>query len=599
MNLFKNTKTLISATLICCSLILIAAFQNFTPVNNIIENSLRPGSEISNSFENDQDLSKWYFFNNCSPGSSATKAFTAPEQRIDGIYTLRLQTNAFKTPCQWPGMYAESPSYEVHDGRTIRISAHIRNATYKGRSMLMFFDKNGKQLSATNSEWNSAQVWDWPNWHRQNILISTAPLGAESFKVRFDLVSPNAIIDIDSLQISGDKLKGFLFNPKAEYAPGKAIEIAWENNLLQNSEVKTSVTKELDLLVNNAHVNFLYIMVNTSTINLSYPDKTELNNVTSNLAEFVNMAWQRNIQVGIFLAHHCIVGEDYLDLVYKQKGGERPVHQAASPSHFSSCGKQNQNIDIASAWYSTVIKSVESKTKDLRGIAFWEFGGNPELGAAEMPTWDNSWYEVDRFNSTNTQKIYGANSFIKQVWPKFLSMSTRPKAFTLYPLIACGTSMLAPIVNFKKSIAGNLEPDYYILTSTMMTPLGNGSKNLDSEIYSKLHPENNIACAHTTYSGTYLDYISAKKVILGDFQWQQKDLSTGSVRELFNPSHLLPDAIAKYNFSLVRKHSLAGWWIWSYRDQQSDGSEGILDENDQWKEPQTSTIVNELRWPNE
>ncbi len=161
---------------------LMLAFQNFSSIN----------------FENTQELSKgWWTSSNCSLGSSANIQYQTPVYTFEGSYSLRLISKSFAANCQFPGMYALSPAFSVRGGQKIRVGSRIRNATYLGRTTLIFYNETQREVGTQSVSWTRAN--DWPRWRNQPLLIATAPTNSTSFKVRYELQSANAIVDIDSL----------------------------------------------------------------------------------------------------------------------------------------------------------------------------------------------------------------------------------------------------------------------------------------------------------------------------------------------------------------------------------------------------------------
>lgn len=331
-----------------------------------------------------------------------------------------------------------------------------------------------------------------------------------------------------------DPLRGVMFNPEA-YNGSANIGMAWEIWFSNpNSDIlRASISREMDGLVENTHVNFLYIQV---TPVLSGWPKSNINpEFISSLSGFVNLAWTKGLRVGIALNTNCVISDTY-------------ARAAGIPSRtgFSSCS--DSNVQEAQAWYTDIITVVESQLKDREAVAFWEMGGSYRFANAETDIWNGAPELNDR--TINGKSYPGTLSFVRQVWPIFAKATKRPTAFTFHHLppnvIAPGSSTdNSALYNFQ-SMRLHPDPGYYIFTSAPTLPL----------------PE-------------ILSRVGAGKVILGDMKWQ--DIPAN---RLYNPDRTRSAQVVRQQLSWVDSNGLAGWWVWAYRDE--NGIPGLRGEDGSW-----------------
>jgi hypothetical protein len=145
------------------------------------------------------------------------------------------------------------------------------------------------------------------------------------------------------------------------------------------------------------------------------------------------------------------------------------------------------------------------------------------------------------------------------------------------PQVANGAPVgLSGLTNFRAAVlaSGAPEPDFYELTSSPVVPIDQ-----------------------------VLAIVPARSVLLTDFKWQQNPVDSS-----YNPASLTAATVAAQQFDLVRARSLAGWWVWAYRD--GSGGEGFRGRSpdDAWRPtaallaaenrpPSTALCVNELQPP--
>ncbi len=245
------------------------------------------------------------------------------------------------------------------------------------------------------------------------------------------------------------------------------------------------------------------------------------------LATLVNMAQARGLQVGISLNTHCVVSNAYAvtgGLIDSHIGARRTLtHTEAGGWR----GCSDQSMEDSKRWYQAVIQNVEKIIQQTGGskeaIAFWELSGNPENGASEIPMWDNNPWLYDRFNSATKKTYPGIATFVKNVWPYFKNLTTRPTAVTVLPIASAVNSSptdISALTNFQYWTQWALpktQPDYYIFTSSPALPLT-----------------------------TILQHAPASKIILGDLKWQQSPVDTIYNPQRLNATQVLNDQFQKF-----------------------------------------------------
>lgn len=531
-----------------------------------ISNKTIAASPFDYDFEETTSLDSWKIWNNCSPGSTAERTYFFPTESIEGDHSLRMVTKNFKKDCEWPGVFADSPAHSVVSGQTVKVSSRIRNGkTIAGNTAVIFLDEDGQKIpsdkgGSSYKAWNNKGPWDWPNHHKSDVLFALAPEGASSFKIRFELTQENSIVDIDAIDITGNKFKGFFFNPKAINGNDVDINIAWQLWLTRDSEIEASVQKELLDLINKVRPTHIHLMIGANLV--GWPAKDIDPHALWSLSYLINMAWAQGVQVGLSLNTHCFVNQNYAEVI----GQTGPKQYIGAPyGELPACPKDN--IRAAKAWYRAMIKGVENKIVDKRAIAYWEFSGNPYKGMAEIPLWDFSPWTED-VEDPQTGQIYpGVATFVSEVFTYMKTQTTRPTAITVLPVplepYTQDSTDISSISNLKDILGDSSNyPDYFII--------GTGSNIPIHRIIQEIPQE---------------------KIILGDFFWKQYPHAPE-----YNPSQFSAEEIAKRNFDYVRDLNLAGYYVWGYRDDKEvfDMAEGIRRYDNSWKEPLTSMFIHDI-----
>lgn len=114
-----------------------------------------------------------------------------------GVSDLRLHTTGFDSGCQWPGVYAQSPSLPAQPGRTYRLESWGRNGGAQCAGSIIFFDANGKELQLDYQSW-PGDGWEF---HANPPTKGKAPANASYLQVRIELTSPYAYLDFDLLEV--------------------------------------------------------------------------------------------------------------------------------------------------------------------------------------------------------------------------------------------------------------------------------------------------------------------------------------------------------------------------------------------------------------
>ena len=151
-----------------------------------------------NDFEDGTDFpGAWTAWHNCAEDGDwfVKQAFyPAPS---GGTNNLRFHTTTFDSSCNWPGAYAQSPPLSVQPGRTYRVESWSRHSDSAAGASIVFFDANDQTLSMAEDLWPS------DNWQYQANPPTTAvaPAGASYLQVRIRLVTPEAYLDFDRLEV--------------------------------------------------------------------------------------------------------------------------------------------------------------------------------------------------------------------------------------------------------------------------------------------------------------------------------------------------------------------------------------------------------------
>lgn len=152
----------------------------------------------TNGFETGTDFpSAWTSWHNCAQDASwsvMVEQYPAPS---GGASNLRLHTTGFEPACEWPGAYAQSPSFPAQPGKTYRVESWGRNGGAQCAASLIFFDANGKEVQFDYQPW-PADAWQY---HQNPPTKGTAPANANHLQIRIELTTPYAYLDIDLLEL--------------------------------------------------------------------------------------------------------------------------------------------------------------------------------------------------------------------------------------------------------------------------------------------------------------------------------------------------------------------------------------------------------------
>jgi hypothetical protein len=172
---------------------------------------VRPPSEygFTDSFENGVDA--WTFWQNCQTDKAWEAGLydtSADNPAQDGgRLALRLHSTGFTNDasCQYPGLYALSPSIPVLPGRTYLLDTTVRNGEISGGTTVIFLGlkQTGKPVIALQDLETVGMPWHQGPWKYQAIptMKVTAPEGSLAMRVRYEVTSPRSYADIDLMSI--------------------------------------------------------------------------------------------------------------------------------------------------------------------------------------------------------------------------------------------------------------------------------------------------------------------------------------------------------------------------------------------------------------
>ncbi len=220
----------------------------------------------------------------------------------------------------------------------------------------------------------------------------------------------------------------------------------------------------------------------------------------------------------------------------------------------------------SATWYTAVINYVETHAKHPESIAMWGMMGNYQLGTAEPCLW----------NCKHNPHITSCTErFVKEVWPAFRSAGKRPKAapYTFpilsnspYWMVEPPEERLSGFSNLRKWLVDDLAlpPDYWpITTYCHCDPAPDGVYYLRQavEILGKEHASRIIS---TDFKGPGHDQERRESII---------DAAAHSGSEMLT-----------WHFQKCAEYGFAGWWIYSYQDQEVfDQLTGIRHLDGRWK----------------
>jgi len=392
------------------------------------------------------------------------------------------------------------------------------------------------------------------------LLVSTGCDTNHSVKNSGQTSSPSKPATVRKQMTIKTGLRGVFFNPYIK-----------SNDILgYYSEYRAAVCGALRDLVNkNINLITVYILVPYTLNNPAHPPlvKEPITTWTSEAEKdlvFFNTSYLKNVLLFVDDCHDAGISVEF-DLA-----DNRWVPYSVDPNN--SIGKpgscwpvaDDTPWDEAATWYTDVICYIEAHTHHPETIAMWCMTGNYQLGGAEPVMWE--------INAKPAILKY-TEKFVKNVWPAFVAAGKRPKtapyAFPIfsndaYWLTKTPEQRLVGFTNVKKWLVDDLKlpPDYWIMTTyANCNPAPDGFYYL-RRIVEILGKDNASRIITSDFkAGGHEQEIQASIVPAGNYSASQR---------------------LRWNLQKCAEYGFAGWWIWSYQDNDIDKS-GIRNMDGTWK----------------
>lgn len=152
----------------------------------------------TNEFESGSDFpDAWGTWHNCPTDAAWSIALAPYPAPSGGASNARFHTTGFLSACNWPGAYAQSPSFPAQPGRTYRVESWSRHGGSTAGATILFFSASGTELVQFQQLFE-ADAWEY----RENPpTVGVAPANASYLQVRILLTTPDAYLDFDRLAI--------------------------------------------------------------------------------------------------------------------------------------------------------------------------------------------------------------------------------------------------------------------------------------------------------------------------------------------------------------------------------------------------------------
>jgi hypothetical protein len=156
------------------------------------------GDIYSTSFESEYDFpGNWGVWHNCAADGNWT-AFRANYPAPDGgLKNVRLHSTEFKSNCNWPGIYAQSPSIDAEPGLTYRLNLWARHGGSNAHTAILFFGPDGNLLGQV---YQNLPKDPWA-YREPPETVATSPANTAYFQFRVGLTSPKAYLDVDRVEV--------------------------------------------------------------------------------------------------------------------------------------------------------------------------------------------------------------------------------------------------------------------------------------------------------------------------------------------------------------------------------------------------------------
>jgi hypothetical protein len=356
--------------------------------------------------------------------------------------------------------------------------------------------------------------------------------------------------------------RGVFFNPNIKHA-GMA-GYPWPIFDPYGPEYRSQIRTALQELAREANINFIDVFI-PIPFTLSHPAQGP--RPGQPIQEWANTKYLDNVAFFVSDCHDAGISVEF-DLADNRwiPYSVDSEHHIGRPGNASWPVADDTPWESSATWHREIVRYVESRTKHPENIAMWGMAGNYQWGTAEPCLWDCAHNPAIR---SNTEK------FVKHVWPAFRSAGNRPKAAPILLPIFSNSSYwasktpqqrLSAFSNLKKWIVDDLAlpPDYWVITAyPFCDPAPDGVYYL-RKIVEILGKENASRVISTDFKGPGHDHELKESIIS----------ATGRSG---------PEMLG-WQMQKCGEYGFAGWWIWSYQDQQGPGQQtGLRGLDGRWK----------------
>ncbi len=356
--------------------------------------------------------------------------------------------------------------------------------------------------------------------------------------------------------------RGVFFNPHIKHV-GMA-GYPWPIFDPYGPQYRNQIRAALQELAREANINFIDVFI-PIPFTLSHPAQGP--RPGQPIREWANTTYLDNVAVFVGDCHDAGISVEF-DLADNRwiPYSVDSEHHLGRPGNASWPVADDRPWESSATWHREIVRYVESRTKHPENIAMWGMAGNYQWGTAEPCLWDCPHNPPIR---ANTEK------FVKRVWPAFRSAGKRPKAAPImlpifsnsaYWMTKTPEQRLSAVHNLKKWIVDDLAlpPDYWVMTTyPFCDPAPDGVYYL-RRIVEILGKENAPRVISTDFKGPGHDQELKESII-----------SAGG--------HSGRDMLL-WHFQKCAEYDFAGWWIWSYQDQEAASQQtGIRALDGRWK----------------
>jgi hypothetical protein len=358
------------------------------------------------------------------------------------------------------------------------------------------------------------------------------------------------------------QFRGVFFNPNVRHEAMAGYP--WPVFTHYTGEYRRQIQEALSDLKQTAHINLVAVFV---PIPFTLATPPHAPTAGQSLAEWANVNYLDGLALFVDDCHAAELGVE-LDLA----DNRWIPYSVDSAKHIGQPGNPSWPVadetpwEESATWYSQVIEYVEAQAEHPESIAMWGMLGHYQHGTAEPCLW----------NTDATPEILSSTrEFVKHVWPAFRSAGKRPKAAPiLLPIFSSSSywqprsaeERLSAVRNLKQWIVDDLAlpPDYWLITGyPSCDPAPDGVYYL-RRIVELLGPE------------------SASRLIVTDLKGPGHEHELSDT--MLSVGNLSGRDMLDWHMRKCAEYGLAGWWIYSYQDQESlDQRTGIRNLDGTWK----------------